>query len=97
MSNGSIVLLNPVGHLENHVVTPRRSRHSGLDGARLGILTNMFRGEDLPDVIGSRLQDLYPIADVVRYEKEILSRPADVSIIDALAEQVDCVVVGVCG
>lgn len=97
MNAGKVVLLDPVGYLESHTIAPRRTRSGGLEGAKLGVLTNMFRGEDLPGAIAERLKDEYGVSSIIWYEKEILSRTAADSIIDNLAENTDCVLVGLCG
>lgn len=95
MSN-KVILLNPVSDVEALEVQPRRFRERGLKGARLGVLTNMFRGEDLPGAVAEELQREFDLS-IARYVKPSLSHVSDDAVIEKMARDVDCVVVGMCG
>lgn len=93
----SFSVLDPTGNLPEIDRVPLTTRDGGLHGAVLGVLTNNFRGEDLPAAIANEIGIYGKIAEVIRHEKSILSRSAADDVIAELAATADCVIVGVCG
>lgn len=97
-----IRILDPVGLIEPEevptvplplVAPPRRQPVRRLQGATLGVLTNVFRGYDVPGAVAERLAQQFGM-EVVRFEKPLISRTAKPEIIGELAEKADVVIVG---
>jgi hypothetical protein len=100
----TIRILNPIGIAESEAdgaaamaqLPPRRSRVRSLNGAVLGVLTNAFRGYDLPGAVADRIAQRVELADLVRHVKPSISRPAGPEVTGQLADEVDAVIVGIC-
>jgi hypothetical protein len=93
---GKITLLSPLSRIELVGVAKTKRRSAGLQGASLGVLTNMFRGEDLPGAVSEVLKGTYGMS-VVNFVKPSLSHVSKDEVIEDMAMRVDCAIVGVCG
>jgi hypothetical protein len=95
-----IRILDPVGVVEPEVTAPAakadRQLSLGLEGAVLGVLTNVFRGYDVPQAVAERIGRRVKLKDIVRIAKPSISRPAGADTYKKLAPQVDAVIVGLC-
>ncbi len=92
-----IRILDPVGQIAPAPsFTPKRAKGvplSSLKGAAIGVLTNEFRGYDLPGAVAQRIAARTG-GTVVWYSKPNLSAPAGAETYRKLAEQADVVIVG---
>ena len=92
-----IRILDPVGEIApSGDVAPERVQRvlaSSLNGAVIGVLTNNFRGYDIPGTVAQRIAARTK-ATVVSYTKPNLSHPAGAKTYGKLAERVDAVIVG---
>ena len=100
-----IRILDPVGVVEpaaedaQPVEAPSERARDGvrsLHGAVLGVVTNVFRGYDVPGAVAERMGARIELADTVTYRKPSISHPTDPAIIADLAERVDVALVGLC-
>jgi hypothetical protein len=102
---GVIRILDPVGIVEDKQqsqVAVERVRRAGirpeLNGATLGVLTNLFRGYDVPGSVAARIKQRNAVADVVRHSKPSISRPAGEEAYDKLvAAGIDAALIGLGG
>ena len=95
-----IRVLDPVGagevRQEALPAVVRRAPQPRLEGAVLGVITNAFRGYDVPGAVADRIAQQAGLAAVVRNVKPSLSRPAGAAVYADLASKVDAVIVGLC-
>jgi hypothetical protein len=95
-----IRILDPVGVIEPEVLKPMgradRALNQRLEGAVLGVLTNVFRGYDVPQAVAERIEQTVALKGIVRIAKPSISRPAGPDTYKKLASQVDAVIVGLC-
>lgn len=97
LSPYSIRIFDPVGQIAPTVdLTPERVQRilaSSLNGAVIGVLTNNFRGYDIPGAVAQRIAARTG-GTVVSYTKPNLSYPAGPETYRKLAERADVAIVG---
>jgi hypothetical protein len=99
-----IRILDPVGIVEEKKAesvverVKRPGQRGQLDGAVIGVLTNLFRGYDVPGGVADRIRQRNAVADVIHHSKPSISRPAGEEAYDRLvAAGIDAAVIGLGG
>tara|TARA_B100000029_G_scaffold490199_1_gene548967 strand:- start:185 stop:490 length:306 start_codon:yes stop_codon:yes gene_type:complete len=94
LPSGQIVY-DPRGQISVEPVIPAR-RPSSLEGIRLGILTNSkWNASRLLRRVVAHLEVIYSFRSVRQYSKTSFSSPADSTLFDQIAKEVDVVITAI--